>query len=147
MKVDGRCRNGGHPSAGRKKGVGLAFDIKRHCDNFMSEMLMDEAIKYKAIKQLASSIKEKEEDYLYIIENNGMYKIGYSSNFSKRYVNYTTHLGKVNLVYLTKQHNCFELERRLHDFFDDLRCEGEWFDLCDNDLITAVAICSRELIN
>ncbi len=140
--MDKRRFNGGHKNAGRKKGIGIAADIQKYCFDFINEILKDDAIKLKATKQLAEIDSIKKQDYLYIIENNGLYKIGYSSNWKKRYQNYKTHLGSVNLIYLTKQDNCFDLENYLHSLFSDKRTYGEWFDLNDDKLFEAISYCS-----
>ena len=145
--MDGRKNNGGRRKGqGRKKGIGMSFDIKRYCDNMITEMLMDDAIRLKATKQLSLTLDTVEEDYLYIIENKGVCKIGYSSNFKKRLNNYKTHLGDVNLVYLTKQYNCFKLEGELHQSFEHKRMSGEWFDLDVDDILEAIEYCSKQLI-
>jgi len=147
MKEDKRRFNGGNRNAGRKKGVGIANDIKKHCENFINELLSDEAIRLKATKQLSLSLDEGAiDDYLYIIENNGIYKIGCSSDWKKRFNNYKTHLGFVNLVYLTKQPDCFNLENYLHSIFKDKRLTGEWFELDQEDLMEAVQYCSSKII-
>ena len=140
--MDKRKFNGGHKNVGRKKGVGITFDIQKHCFNFISEMLKDDAIKLKATKQLAEIDLIKKQDYLYIIENNGLYKIGYTSDWNKRYKNYKTHLGEVNLIYLTNQDDCFELEVELHKMFILYRETGEWFNLNNDDLFKAISYCS-----
>ena len=131
-----------HKNAGRKKGIGIAADIQKYCFDFINEILKDDAIKLKATKQLAEIDSIKKQDYLYIIENNGLYKIGYSSNWKKRYQNYKTHLGSVNLIYLTKQDNCFDLENYLHSLFLSKRKSGEWFNLNDDELFEAISYCS-----
>ena len=67
--MDKRKNNGGaRKGAGRKKGIGLTSEILgKHCYNFMVELLKDDAIKTKAIKQLSLFNNEvKDEDYLYI---------------------------------------------------------------------------------
>jgi predicted GIY-YIG superfamily endonuclease len=144
--MDKRKFNGGaRIGAGRKKRIGMAYDIEKHCFNFISEILKDDAIKLKATKQLAEIDLIKKQDYLYIIENNGAYKIGYSSNWQKRYKNYKTHLGSVNLIYLTKQENCFDLENKLHSLFSDKRTFGEWFYLNGDDLLKAISYCSYRI--
>ena len=135
-------RGGARVGAGRKKGIGIASDIQKHCFNFITEILKDDAIKLKATKQLSEIDSIKNQDYLYIIKNNGLYKIGYSSNWKKRYKNYKTHLGSVNLVYLTKQDNCFDLENYLHSLFLSKRKSGEWFNLNDDELFEAISYCS-----
>ena len=138
-------RGGARVGAGRKKGVGLTADIQKHCFNFITEILKDDAIKLKATKQLAEIDLIKKQDYLYIIENNGTYKIGYSSNWKKRYKNYKTHSGSVNLIYLTKQDNCFDLENYLHSLFSDKRTFGEWFYLNDDDLFKAISAITMKM--
>ena len=141
--MDKRKNNGGaRVGAGRKKGIGLTADIQKHCFDFINEILKNDAIKLKATKQLAEIDSIKKQDYLYIIENNGLYKIGYSSNWKKRYKSYKTHLGSVNLTYLTKQDDCFDLENHLHSLFSDKRTVGEWFCLNDEDLFKAISYCS-----
>jgi hypothetical protein len=144
--MDKRQFNGGHKNAGRKKGVGITFEIQKHCFNFIQELLKDEAIRLKATKQIAEIELSNKESYLYIIRNNGFYKIGYTSDWKKRFQNYRTHLGDVNLIYLTKQLDCFDLESELHILFKDKRNTGEWFSLDQNDLLKAINFCSSKII-
>ena len=138
---------GARRGSGRKKGVGITTEIQKHCYNFMVDLLKDEAIKNKALKQL-SFFEDKEElsvDYLYILKNNGLYKIGYSSNWDKRYKAYKTHLGVVDLVYLARTKDSFDLEEKLHLMFKEKRVTGEWFELSNEDLLTAISYCSSNL--
>tara|TARA_R110000744_G_scaffold368496_1_gene478395 strand:+ start:88 stop:531 length:444 start_codon:yes stop_codon:yes gene_type:complete len=146
--MDKRVNNGGaRKGAGRKKGIGISFTIKKHCEEFIFKLLRDDAIKHKILKEVQVSLFEDEkEDYLYIIKNNGLFKIGYSSDFSKRFNNYRTHLGVVDLIYLHKGFNCFELEAELHSVFDSNRNVGEWFNMKNKDILKAVSICSKKLI-
>mgnify|MGYP003660112683 CR=1 FL=1 len=144
--MDKRKFNGGHKNAGRKKGVGITFEIQKHCFNFMQELLKDDAIRLKATKELAEIEEVVKQDYLYIIENNGLYKIGYTSDWKKRLQQYKTHLGLVNVIYLTKQIDCFYLESELHILFKDKRDIGEWFSLNRNDLFDAIKFCSSKII-
>tara|TARA_R110000851_G_scaffold291782_1_gene446188 strand:+ start:97 stop:531 length:435 start_codon:yes stop_codon:yes gene_type:complete len=144
--MDKRKFNGGHKNAGRKKGVGITFEIQKHCFNFMQELLKDDAIRLKATKELAEIEEVVKQDYLYIIENNGLYKIGYTSDWKKRLQQYKTHLGLVNVIYLTKQIDCFYLESELHILFKDKRDIGEWFSLNSNELFYAIKFCSSKII-
>ena len=138
-------RGGARKGAGRKKDIGLANDIKTHCEKLIKTLLLDEAIKNKAIKQVALSLEIDKQDYLYIIENNGLYKIGYTSNFKKRILGYKVHLGVVNVAYLTKQFNCLKLEKDLHELFNSKLITGEWFKLTSNDLLEAIKYCSSKI--
>jgi len=142
---DGRRNNGGNKNAGRKKGIGISYDIQKHCNNFIVELLKDEAIKAKAIRQMSLMFEEDKEDYLYIIKNGLYYKIGASSNWSKRYKNYKTHLGVVNLVYVSKQKDSFILESYLHNLFKDKRLNGEWFNLSNEDVLNCISYCSSTI--
>lgn len=146
--MDGRKNNGGaRRNAGRKSGIGITNDIKKHCEIFINELLKDDAIRVKATKQLSLTLGNTDlEDYLYIIENNGSYKIGYSSDWSKRIKAYKSHLGNVNVVYVTKQINCFNLENYLHAIFKEQRLDGEWFNLDQEDILEAIKYCSIRLI-
>lgn len=151
--MDKRKNHGGaRKGAGRKKGGKnlLSNLIQKECQNIIEKLLKNEVIKYKEVKQLSLELdlNKKNEDYLYIIENNGIYKIGYSSNWKKRKKSYETHLGSLNLIYLTKQFNCFELENKLHEMFHlkKIKKNTEWFKLNNKDILRAIKLCS-ELIN
>jgi hypothetical protein len=137
---------GARRGAGRKKGIGLTYDIQKYCNKFIEEILKNDAIKLKATKQLSIKYEDNELDYFYIIENNGLYKLGYSSNWLKRYKNYKIHLGNVNVVYVTNQVNCFSLERNIHKMFHAQIVNGEWFELNDDDLFCIIQYCSKKII-
>ena len=138
-------RGGSRKGAGRKKGIGLANDIKNHCEKLISTILLDEAIRHKAVAQVALNLESEKQDYLYILENNGLYKIGYTSNFKRRIKDYKIHLGIVNVAYLTKQFNCLKLEEDLHKLFNSKLKTGEWFKLSTNDLLEAIKYCSSKI--
>lgn len=136
MNSHGGARKG----AGRKKGVGLSFEIQRYCERFIFELLKDEAIKRKALKQVSDNIKEKDE-WVYIIKSNNKCKIGYSSSWSNRLKSYRTHLPNFEIVFCYKSPHAFELEADLHRIFLDKRESGEWFSLTDKEIIQAVSYC------
>lgn len=140
-------KGGARKGAGRKKGIGITYDIQKHCHKFIEELLKNDAIKFKATKQLSLLLdNEITEDYLYIIKNSEAYKIGYSSNFSKRLKSYKTHNHNIELIYLTKQNNCFELENEIHYMFSHKRLTGEWFELDEEELIEIISYCSSKII-
>ena len=136
---------GARKGAGRKRSIGLTNDIQKHCQLFITELLMNDAIKLKATKDLARTIGNSELDYLYIIESDNKYKIGYSSNFKARLKNYKTHLGVVNLIYVTKQNDCFELEAKIHEMYKNNNIMGEWFNLSNSDIINIIKYCSSKI--
>jgi len=85
--------NGGaRLGAGRKKGIGVTSSIEKHVYKFVVELLEDDLVRAKAVKQLALSFDSDQEQYLYIIKNANLYKVGYSSNFKNRIKYYKAHL-------------------------------------------------------
>jgi len=145
--MDKRKNNGGgYRNQGRKKGIGISFDIKRHCDNMIREMLKDDAIRLKATNQLCLSLfEEKKESYLYIIKTNEKYKIGFTKNWNNRKKSYETHLPEYKIIYLIKILDAFNLEEYLHLLFKDKKVKGEWFNLSNEDIISAVTYCSKKI--
>ena len=140
--MDGRKNNGGNRNAGRKKGIGVASDIKRHCEYFIKELLENDAIRLKATNQLSDNIVSKSEDYFYIIKNEGKYKLGFTSNIKKRYKNYKSHLGNVDVIFIYKGSDSNNIESYLHSVYKDKRIVGEYFSLSDNDLLDIISYCS-----
>ena len=143
--IDINKRGGARKGSGRKKGIGITNDIQRHCYKMIEEMLINDAIKLKATKQLALSFEDIKDNYLYIIENSGKHKIGYSSNWNKRKKMYEVHTPEFNLIYLVKNKDAFEFERYLHLIFKDKTIQGEWFNLTQEDLIKAISYCSKRI--
>ena len=142
------ARGGARPNAGRKKTqLKIADNIKNHCVDFMIELFKDENIKNKARKEFQKSFNfdteiEEKEDFLYIIKSNNIYKIGYTKNIKSRINDYSVGLGLIEVVYVYKSFNCFELESYLHNMFIDKNIKGEWFELNDNDVLKIVKYCS-----
>lgn len=128
---------GARQGSGRKKGIGLAFTIQKHCQRFIEEMLKDEAIKKKAIEQLEINHKEAEH-YIYIIKGKEYYKIGYTTNYKKRIKQYKTHNPNVNTICLVKTPKAFELEGYYHDLYKDKNVDGEWFNLTEEEVISTM---------
>ena len=124
---------GARPNAGRKRGIGLTYDIRKYCEKFISELLNDDAIKLIATQQLANVIiKEKGikyEDCVYLIESGGLIKIGYSSNFEKRFKSYKTHNLNLNILGVFQTEKAFQIESKLHKKYKEFKVNGEWFDL------------------
>lgn len=134
--------NGGaRKGAGRKKGIGISYDIQKHCQKFIEELLKNEAIKSKAIDQLQLKLlDENEDDSLYIIKSGDLYKIGYSSSFSKRIKNYKVHNPDLKILLVIKTSDAFDLEQTLHTKYKDKRIKGEWFNLDVDDITEITSI-------
>jgi len=133
-------RGGARKGAGRKKGIGVTNLIQKYCYDFIVELLNDELIKKKALKEIQTSLDfEKSKDYIYIIKNNGKYKVGYTSNFQRRLKNYKTHLGNVDLILLYKSYNAFEIEEEIHLTRNkDKSQNSEWYELSDAEIIELI---------
>ena len=145
-------KGGARPNAGRKKKhIKLADVIKNHCEDFIIELLKDKEINARATKEVQSLIEFEDdcivsEDYIYIVKSNGKYKIGYTSNLKSRLKDYKIHFGLVELVYVYKGYNCFDLEQTIHNMVILKKINGEWFDLNSNDVLKIIMHCSS-LIN
>jgi hypothetical protein len=73
--------------------------------------------------------------YVMKIDNTELYKIGVSSEPSKRLsVIQTGSPFKVDLVNTYKVSNAYKLEKELHDLFKEKRKKGEWFELSNYNL-------------
>ena len=122
---------GARKNSGRKRGIGLTYDIQKHCQKFICELLENEAIKLVATQQLSQIIKKekKEVNTVYLIESNGLIKIGFSSDFDKRLKSYKTHNANLNVLCVAELEDAFEIETKLHKKYKDFQVNGEWFDL------------------
>ena len=135
---------GARPGSGRKRGIGLNATIEKHVYNFMVELLKDDVVRKKATEQLSLKLfEEEEESYIYIIKNNNLYKIGYSSNVDKRVSHYRTHLGMVDLIVVYKTKNAFHIESTFHEAYKkkSLRPNGnnsEWYEFNNEEIIDAI---------
>ena len=143
---------GARPGAGRKKKtIKLADKIKDHCYDFIVEMMKDKEIfniakrEYQLLLDFEDDCKKK-EDYLYIIKSNGLYKIGFTTNLKSRLNDYKVHFGLVELIYVYKGYDFYDLESIIHNLVEDKNHRGEWFSLTETDVVTIVSYCSK-LIN
>lgn len=72
---------------------------------------------------------------IYVFEQCGFYKIGYSYNPHKRLENIKcASPNETRLVLSFPIHNVKIVEKELHNRFKDKRIRGEWFELSDGDL-------------
>jgi hypothetical protein len=74
--------------------------------------------------------------YVYLIRaDNGLYKIGLTSNIERRFNTLRAQSPiPLELILYVNGENARELERELHDKFSDKRHHGEWFELSDENL-------------
>jgi hypothetical protein len=142
MGTNGGARLG----AGRKKGIGVTSSIEKHVYKFVVELLQDDLVRAKAVKQLALSFDSEQEQYLYIIKNGEFYKVGYSSNFKNRIKNYKAHLGKVDVILLYKTNKAFEIESEFHQMqFDAIGVNSEWYEFNKPQLENAIRYLTQKV--
>lgn len=144
---------GARKGAGRKPNKTSAFTkrISALCNNLIEEALKDDVLYKKMLQEEVkkNSVKSEEafkDTYVYIVKNQGIYKIGYSANFKKRFKNYKTNAGSVEVVYIYKGLDAFNVESELHNMFKHKKVTGEWFDLTTHELIKAISYCSNKFI-
>ena len=142
MGTNGGARLG----AGRKKGIGVTSSIEKHVYKFVVELLQDDLVRAKAVQQLALAFDCEQEQYLYIIKNGNLYKVGYSSNFKNRIKNYKAHLGKVDVILLYKTDKAFEIEAEFHqNQLDALGVNSEWYEFSESQLENAIRYLTQKV--
>ena len=135
MSGNGGARLG----AGRKKGIGVTSSIEKHVYKFVVELLQDDLIRAKAVKQLSLSFDTEQDQYLYIIKNGNLYKVGYSSNFKNRIKNYKAHLGKVDVILLYKTKMAFDIESEFHKMqFESNGVNSEWYEFTSEQIESVI---------
>jgi predicted GIY-YIG superfamily endonuclease len=73
--------------------------------------------------------------YIYIVECEGLYKIGITKNVKKRISGMTTgNPFEIQVIKARIVQACRENEKMMHNKFRCKNKSGEWFDLSDNDL-------------
>gem|GEM_PF-3965796 len=72
----------------------------------------------------------KNKGYVYIMESNKRYKIGFSKNVEQRLKQLDNRPFPVKIIaksgYLERP---MKLEKKLHEFLEEYKIDGEWFDL------------------
>tara|TARA_R110002167_G_C12286105_1_gene615606 strand:- start:66 stop:518 length:453 start_codon:yes stop_codon:yes gene_type:complete len=92
---------------------------KKKEEDFNSRLLIDEKIKeYKETQKLKKT-------YLMKDNHNNFYKIGYSKNPRLREKTLQSEKPSIKMVKVWD----YDIERKLHDLYDEFRVRGEWFNL------------------
>lgn len=75
------------------------------------------------------------QSYVYVLESNGFYKIGFSDKPEARVRRLQTGSpAPIRLVHCLRTPFFREIEQLLHTRFSSQRISGEWFELFDDDL-------------
>jgi hypothetical protein len=73
--------------------------------------------------------------HVYVIEGNGLYKIGRTTRLANRLRHFSTLFPfPITLVTAIQADDPVELEKKLHERFGQRRRNGEWFALSEADL-------------
>ena len=143
-------RGGARKGAGRKRNKESRF-IKRitdKCELFIKDLLSDDLVYQRLLLEDRQNEKNnrkfenKKKDYLYIIESNAGFKVGYTTNIESRIKNYKTYLSDFDVVFVHNGDDCFEIESYMHEYFRSKKISGEWFELSDSDLVYIVKYCN-----
>lgn len=81
------------------------------------------------------------DGFIYLIQANNLYKIGVTKNYNinARLKQLQTANGtELKLITTFKSKHPFELEKRLHRYYKDVRCNGEWFNIDDISNFTEI---------
>jgi hypothetical protein len=140
--MDKRKNNGGsRKGAGRKQGTGVSTKIKKYVEEMMLEMLKDESINNQImveLKQLSLT-----SGWIYIIRdvNNNEVKIGVTQkeNPKGRLSQYVSHKIDIELLFIDKIEDCFELENEIHISIERRRIKGDWFKLNSEDVYKIIS--------
>jgi len=141
--MDGRINNGGaRKGAGRKKGslnLSISNEIKGYCEEFIIKLLSNDTIKNKADKQIKKN-KKNIKEFVYVVKSGGLTKIGYTTNFKKRYNHYLIHNPSLEILLLREHKQAFLIETSLHNKYNKKRKTSEWFRLTNKEIIEALNI-------
>lgn len=73
--------------------------------------------------------------YVYLLESDGLYKIGFARDPNTRRKRLQTGSPKpIRIVHTIRTWHYRHVEEKLHDHFDDKRVRGEWFALDADDV-------------
>jgi hypothetical protein len=90
--------------------------------------------------------KENRVGYIYVLKGqDGYYKIGTALNVDERIGNFSPKLPfPVEVIFYKMVENRFQVEKMLHDRFQDKHTNGEWFRLDSNDIKIIEALVPNE---
>lgn len=84
--------------------------------------------------------------FIYVIESNGLYKIGRSEKLGKRIKQYETTNPAFEVKYLYPVTDPVKAEAKLLDFFRPKRVKGEWHRMEFGDLVDVFFLLDEEFL-
>jgi len=80
-------------------------------------------------------IQQDKSGCIYLIQSNGLCKIGITKDFERRMADFQRTIPtEVNIVWSAEVEDAYKMERALHEHFKDKWVKGEWFDLNEDDM-------------
>lgn len=105
------------------KEYGPASSPKKSWDRFITNWVIDK------------HLVENEVGWIYVIECNGIFKVGITGDPKNRFKAYKTECPfRFDVVFSCKINGYKSLENGLHQFFSSKNNNREWFDLSSHDL-------------
>lgn len=78
---------------------------------------------------------ESKKGYVYLLECGGKFKIGFSKDVERRMRQLDTRPFKLNLIEKSEfLSDAYDREQELHEWLEDSRIDGEWYDLTNEEL-------------
>ena len=88
-----------------------------------------------------SRTARKKGGYVYLLECGGKYKIGFSKDVERRINQLDTRPFKLNLLVKSEfLSDAYDREQELHEWFENSKIEGEWYDFTKEELAYAIEI-------
>lgn len=147
MKITNEDNNknwgGARKGAGRKKGslnLSISNEIKAYCEEFIVKLLSKDSIRNKAQKQIENKNKKTIKEFVYVIKSGFLTKIGYTTNFKKRYNHYLVHNPNLEILLLREHPKSFLIECTIHSKYKNKRITGEWFKLKNKEILDLLNI-------
>ncbi len=118
-------------------------ELKQH--NIENQKFYNEQFEW--CKPTTKQRKPKTEAYVYILKCGAFYKIGFSKDVERRVKELDYRPFKIDVVYVSPlTSNAYEIEQRLHEWLEEYRRSGEWYDLPNEMLELIVGEIKRGVV-
>ncbi len=146
-KIYGRRNNGGaRKGAGRKKGVGKYFILKKVVHDTFEELyqklMASDEVKNIILEEIKTKKLYLDTGKVYIVRNltTGLYKIGYTTTKAKARLSHFYTNGKdVQLICMYQLEDYNKLEQGLHEMHKDKNVHGEWYKFNESEILEVIS--------
>lgn len=124
------------------------LNVALSCKEEIDEHNKEQELYYEELNKRVNNEKGKHDKaHIYLIECGGKYKIGLSRNVDRRLKELDYRPFEIKLVAKSSLiENPFDLERKLHKYFESSRINGEWFNL-NNEQVEQVRVVLKKVSN